>query len=119
MKHLIILLILFLSTSVNADQFICSYPKIGKGDPVITKIDVNEGSDTVMIDSKITEYRVLENNEFGLIVVKSFSNEGLTPEKSDIVIHVIIIDKQGMKITVSGVVSGIKLNYTRTGTCIR
>ena len=116
MKNLLLLIILF-SSSVSAEDFICSYPNYTTGDPVILKISVR--GEVATVSSKYSsEYRVLENNDIGLVLSSSFSTEGLElPKQHDIGLLAIVIDKAKMEMIRGNVTYPGTESNLRTGTC--
>lgn len=118
MRNLLFLIFL-LPASVLADQYICSYPNYTNGEPVILKISV-KGEAATVSSGFSTEYRVLENNDIGLVLSKSFSTVGLaSPKQHDIGLFAIVIDKSKMKMIRGNITYPDTEGSLRTGTCTK
>lgn len=118
MKKLL-LLIFLIPSFASAEQFTCSYPNYTNGDTVILEIDIKGKSATV--GSKFPmEYKVIENNKYGVILVYSFATENNEfPGDNDIGMFGIVIDKLQMKMVRGNIVYGDKSNNLKVGTCIK
>ncbi|WP_444932600.1 hypothetical protein [Microbulbifer sp. JTAC008] len=116
MKNIVFTLLL-LSSVVSAEEYICSYPNYTNGDPVILKISIN--GDRAKVGGKYSSnYRVLENNDIGLVLTRSFSTEGTeSPKQHDIGLFALVIDKAKMKMIRGSVTYPDTENSLRTGTC--
>ncbi len=113
----ILILILLLPSITMAEQYICSYPNYTNGDPVILKIKIN--GTTATIDGKFPEeYKVLENNKYGVVLARSFSSEGTeSPKQNDVGLFGLVIDKVKMKMVRGNITYGDISNSLRSGTC--
>ena len=122
-KWLISLLSVFWLTSVaNADSYICSYlGYFDDGDLVILTIDIDGEIATVSSGGPYSfpeEYRVLENNEIGIVLVRSGATEGYeSPAKHDIYLYTLFIDKTNMKMARGHLAFGDDFSSYREGSC--
>lgn len=118
MKYILISALL-LPIVANAEQYICSYPNYTNGEPVILKIKIN-GSIATVGNKYPVEYKVLENNNLGVVLVYSFSAKGTeSPKQHDIGLFGLAIDKTKMKMIRGNITHGDKNNSLRTGTCTK
>jgi hypothetical protein len=101
-----------------AENYICSYPGYLSGEPVIIQIAV-EG-DVARVGRHELEYRVLENNETGLVLVHSFSYQSERPsDKNDIGLYGLVIDKSKMTMIRGNIIYPDTRNSLKTGACIK
>jgi len=116
--RLITLFSLLLCNSALAEQYVCSYPSYSDNEPLIVNVTVN--GDVATVGSRFpTEYRVLENNDKGLVLINSFSDVGdNSPKQNDIGLYGFIIDKQKMKMVRGMIAYGEDRSNLRNGSCI-
>lgn len=115
----ILISILLLPSIAMAEQYICSYPNYTNGDPVILKIKIN--GTTATIDGKFPmDYKVLENNKYGVVLAYSFSSEGTeSPKQNDVGLFGLAIDKVKMKMVRGNITHGDMANSLRSGSCTK
>ena len=116
----IVLLILVIPSITFGNDYICSYPNYTNGDPVILKIKISGENAYIRSGQLKSDYKVLENNKYGVVMVRSFSSEALFyPKQNDVGLFGLVIDKEKMKMIRGNISYGDTENSLRTGTCSR
>jgi len=104
------------SNFVKAETIICSYPNYTDGAPVILKIQI-EGS-TAKVGDDV--YSVLQNNNLGAVLVKSFSGENPTfKNQIDVGLFGILINKTELTMMRGNILLGDKYNTLKEGGCTK
>lgn len=103
-----------------AEEYICSYPNYSNGEPVILKININKDYASVQSSLMTANYKVLENNNYGVVLADSISGNGInSPKQNDIGLTSIVIDKEKMKMVRGFVYYGEKDGGQKYGTCTK
>ncbi|MBN1957887.1 MAG: hypothetical protein JW773_06780 [Desulfuromonadales bacterium] len=116
----IIFALLLIPALANAETYICSYPNYADGEPVIIKLEINGETATDISDQFKTQYKVLKNNEFGVVLVHSFSSEGInSSQQNSVGLFGLVIDKIKMKMIRGNIIYGENSNSLKLGTCTK
>ena len=115
-KLILTALLLFTSLTIKAENYIISYPGYLDGDPVILKASLS-GS-TAVVDGE--QYVVTQNNEVGIVMVKSFAQESTAkqPYAGGLGVFCIILDKKTNKMMRGNILMGETKNSITTGSFV-
>ena len=112
--------VLLLPSLTCAETYICSFPGYISGEPVILKLEIDGGMATDTNAKDTTQYKVLENNKYGVVLVRSFSEEGFySPKENEVGLFGVVIDKVKMKMLRGNIIYGDMANSLKTGTCAK
>lgn len=114
MKVMIFVALLFAAIPGYAEQYTCSYLGYLSNEPVVVKINI-EGSKA---HDGTSEYGVLQNNDVGIVLVRSFANLNSNREK-EIGLFGFVIEKPSLKMTRGNIIRGESQNAIRHGTCVK
>lgn len=116
----IIFIMLTIPCMAFAEQYTCTYQNYTNGEPVILKISITENKATVTSKSLTAAYDILENNKYGIVLSKSFSDTGSeSPKQNDVGLSALAIDKKNMKMIRGSITIGDNYNTAKRGTCIK
>lgn len=109
MKRTALLVLMLVPLSAHAEQYTCTYLGYLKNEPVIVKyrIDGNKAYD------KTSEYRVVQNTEVGVVLVKSFAYP------NSVGLFGVVIEKASLKLTRGNIFLGESDNSIRHGKCVK
>ena len=114
------LIILMIPCVAFAEQYVCTYPNYTNGEPVIIKISITNNNSIVESASFSEAYSILENNKYGIVLSKSFSDVGSeSPKQNDVGLSAIVIDKENMKMIRGNIAIGDNFNSPKPGSCVK
>lgn len=116
MKNLIFVCLVLCHSTLFSQDYIISYPSYTSGSPVIIKVKVD--GDQAIVNN--TNYQVLQNNETGIVLARSFAQESTKqqPHRGALGLFCIVLDKKNKTVTRGNILSGEAESSIAIGTYI-
>jgi hypothetical protein len=101
------------SSPSKPTKYICSYPSYSGNKLVL--VDIFVDGDRAKIDDD--DYRVLQDTDLGIVMVRSFAQYNAGTKADDLGLFGVVIDKKHLKFTRGNILNGGEANRIAKGDC--